>query len=603
MSQGLYTRNESSDDVGANQSDNFNTIKNEVKKLFENDNTVLTSRTLEKLREQHGDEIANQIESAYYDEMRDVSKKANKFTKIILKKYPGMPLHKVLKKALKYKQHYGWSDSVFTEFQRVYEQKLVGYSSNGVGPHLHERTRIGKVLGQPLLHDREPMHVGEKELGVLQNILELNALNKPLHSQVMVQSITYRDCAPEALIGKLMDGNSKIDSNPSNHVHPIIAALFFPRIQELDEQMLFADISNIVRLKHEKKPIMTRPEHELYNNLVSDPNDAVCDIDSPITDLRNRVILQKDLWDAVLHLRNGRYYQHDLGSFLRSVDNCRINMYDTPDLVYTKDEGAILRRLLSAFSFRPTVVTTIPINGLIVEGNTYSRQPQIGAVTSIPMVTLRLPLNINVSPASVDLEDSLNQAHWYLEGNTIAPKYQSIIYSKGVMFFYVNRRYQSINVARMIRPQSFSKLPLTVSGFERLNTKPVNFKEIMNIMNDIYELRSVVLVEKSDNPSTKDLIVGTSTIFMKHHDFAKGVLSNSYWQYDPLLAGRKVHGTRGGQTGYFYNNPVSIIPGQPAFGASNIESFYERAKERGTVFVYQKKNTGTSANPFFDEGL
>lgn len=599
MKHGGYTRNVSSEPAN---SESFNTIKEEVKSLFESNNPKITSNTLEKLREKHGNELANQIESMFYDELRDVSKRANKFAKIILDKYPNMPLHNVLQKALKYKQHYGWSDSIFTEFQRVYEKKLLGFQSIGTPAHMYERSKIGKALGESLTHDAEPMNVGDKELGVLQDILQMHATSMPLHSQVMVQSITYRDCAPEALSGKLTGVTGNVTANPGNHVHPVVAALFFPRIGELDEQMLFANIANIVKLKHEKKPIMTRPDHELYHNLISDPNDAVCDIDSPITDLRNRVMLQQDLWNAVLHLRNGRYYDHDLGSFLNAIDQCRINMYDTPDLMYSKDEGSILRRILSAFSFRPTIVTTIPVNQLVVEGNTYSRQLQINAVTSIPMVTLRLPLNINVGPASIHLEQSLQQAHWYLDGNTIVPKYQSIIYSKGVMFFYVNRRYQSVNVARMIRPQTFTKLPLTSAGFERLNTKPVDFREVMPLMNDYYELRSVVLVEKSDNPITKDLIIGTSTIFMTHKNFAKGILQNSYWSYDPLLAGRRVYGTLNGQTGYHHNKPITIIPGQMPFNKTGIPSFYERARERGSIFMYQKKDTGKSKNPFFDEG-
>jgi len=335
--------------------------------------------------------------------------------------------------------------------------------------------------------------------------------------------------------------------------------------------------------------------------LVTDPNDAVCDIDSPITDLRNRIVLQRDLWDAILHLRNGRYYYHDLANFLKSVDNCRINAYDTPDLVYSRDEGAILRRILSAFSFRPTVVTTIPVQSLVVESNTYVRSPQIGSVTSIPMVTLRLPLNIGVSPASVTLEDSLNQAHWYMEGNSIMPKYQSIIYSKGVLIFYVHRRFQSINVATMVRPQSFSKLPMTISGFERLNTKHVNYKERMTVMGDQFLLRSVVLVEKSDNAATKDVIIGNSTILMKHRDYVRGIPNDRYFQYDPASAGRKIYGTSGGVKGYYYNDPITSIPGHPGLSRTNVPSFFERARERGTIFVYEKKNMGKSNNPFYEE--
>lgn len=599
-----YNRNKSSDsspDQESKGTDKLNIIEQEVKKMFKSGAGNITLNELNKLREKYRDEkIVDEIYDAYYAQLKKVTKRAKKFAKVILRKYHNIPLHKALKKAIKYKKHYKLSDAEFTEFQRIYEQQLVGYQDN-TGLQRYERTRIGRTLGDVPISETEPLRVSDKELVVLQEILVLYAQTKMLHSQIMVQSITYRDCAPEALTGKLHDANGNIGANPANHVHPIIAAMFLPKINILDEHMLFANIAHIIKSKHEKRPIVTRPDYELYYDLITDPNDIVCDVESPLTDLRNRCILQKDIWDAVLNLRNGRYYQHNMTNFLTAVDNCRMNIYDTPDLVYVKDEGAILRRILSAFSFRPTVVSTMPISHLEIENNPYSRPPVIANVTAIPMVTLRLPLHTQANTTAIHLNDSLTQAHWYMEHTTIVPKQQAIIYSRGVLFFYVNRRYQSINVATMMRPHNFTRLPMTLAGFEKLNTKSVNFKDVMEIMTDKYNLRSVVLVDTAANnancPSNAatNLIVGTTAEIMLHPNLARGITQTNYWLYDPLRAALK----QNDQSSF---DPIMGIDGErPIYSNNNVETFHERARKRGSIFIYQKVSDGASTNPFYNE--
>ncbi len=110
---------------------------------------------------------------------------------------------------------------------------------------------------------------------------------------------------------------------------------------------------------------MTKPDFELYWDLITDPNESVCAIDSAIKDLRNRYVLQTKIWESVLNLRQGRYYQDNLQEFLMAVDNCKGNIIDCPDQTYVKDEGSILRRILAAFAIRPTIVRTTRLYGLL----------------------------------------------------------------------------------------------------------------------------------------------------------------------------------------------------------------------------------------------
>lgn len=592
-----YNRKSASSDVDSNKKKNrLNIIESEVKKLFNNGQDI-TVQDMEQLRQKYVDtNLVDDIYDAFYAKLRKVTKRAKKFAKVILRKYHHLPLHKALQKALKYKKHYNLSDSIFSEFKRIYEQELVGYQNKlSHFQHKYERTRIGKTLGDNAAISVGKLKYKDNELVVLQEILRLHAETKVLHSQVMIQSLTYRDCAKEALLGKAISGGV-IKVNPANYVHPIVAALFLPKIKIIEEHFLFANIANIIKSKHEGKPIITMPEYELYYDLVTDPNDIVCDIDSPLSDLKNRCILQKELWNAVINLRNGRYYQSSLASFLASVDNCRINMYDTPDLIYIRDEGAILRRILSAFSFRPTVVSTMPISNLaVVQNNPYARPQVLSNVTAIPMVTLRLPLQTMSSMSAVNLDDSLNQSHFYLENNSIIPKNQAIIYSRGVLFFYVNRRYQSVNISKFIHPRPiFRTLPMTVSGFEKLNTKVVNFNLSMNIMNDNYKLRSVIVVETSKlQDASKDLILGTSAMVVKNRQLPD-ILNDEFYHYDPISATQiEPDGS--------YDDPITTLDYVRTQANINnpVETFNERARKRGTIFIYEKEDS-SSNNPFWN---
>jgi hypothetical protein len=579
--------NDDNDQSSTNKSTNkINVIQDEVNNLFTKNTGNIHISDLEHLRSKYNDEnVVDTIYDTFIDQLKKIKKMGKKFAKVISNKYGGLPMEKILQKAGKYKKHYSLTDSQFAEFQRVYEKIL----SNGKYDDLNTRTRIAKTLGSTPVSNVESMHINDNEIVILQEILQLYAQTKMLHSQVMVQSMTYRDCAPEALQGIFYSGNvnhTHALGNALSHVHPIIAALFLPKIQILEEHFLYANIANIIKLKHEKKPIITKPDYNVYYDLINDPNDVVCDINNPLTDLKYRCILQKEIWDAVLNLRNGRYYNHNLGNFLAAMDACRVNLYDTPDLMYIQDEGSILRRILSAFSFRPTIVNTStisPYNVNPIQNNIYARNmTTFGAVTAVPMITLRLPLVPTTT--SIDLLDSLDQAHYYLENNTVIPKHQTIIYSKGILIFYINRRYQQVNLAKLYNPQNFGKLPMTISGFEKLNNHSVIVRPNIQVINDNYKLRSVVIAQTSTS-NNNEYIVGNATLIMSHANFSAGIYRDSCSLYDPANAARVDRGT-----GNAYAPPVYDIPFDAPLGHVG-DVFSHLAASHGVIYVYQRDET------------
>lgn len=393
---------------------------------------------LQKLRQAHKDEdVVNKIFDAYKERLDHITKKARKFRQIIMDKYGPMNLSydQLIHKAKKYQRALKLSDDEFNMFVSL---SLTDRSATNL--FSLPTTPLAKTLGyEASMAVADRLNVRENEMDTVQEILKLYGESKVLHSQIVLQSLSYEDMAAEALSGTY--DHSK--HNVFSHVHPIIAAMFLPRIAKLDEQMLIANLGHIVKCKYEGRHIMTKPDFLLYWDLISDPNEQVCSSVSPIKDLKNRFFLQTKLWDCVLNLRGGRYYVPALQDFLAAIDACRSNIYDAPDMTYVKDEGSILRRLLSAFSLRPTMVSTMRMFSSYPGFSYGAYGMAMGGMaqpTNVSMITYRLPMTVSptgvgmvpsapstLAPgaafpatpstvtAKVSLTDALSQAQWFIE--------------------------------------------------------------------------------------------------------------------------------------------------------------------------------------------
>ena len=373
--------------------------------------------------------------------------------------------------------------------------------------------------------------LNNNDMKLLQEISKLHSASRPLHAQVLLQSMQYQDTDIEATSGKYNRDFHRI----GEHVHPVVAALFLPKLPVLENHFLFSNIAGIVKARYNGEALASRPDYEVFYALTTDPNDVVCDNRSPLLDLLNRAQLQNQLWNSVLHLRNGQYYNASFKDFVSSVDMCRLNKQDTPDLIYGRYDGVIIKRLLSAFSFRPTVVATTRTNIQPTVLNPYQLniKPQ---VTSIPMINIRIPPSLDADETPIKLESALEQPQYFIEGGQLSPRQTSIIWSRGVLIFYVDRRSTVISVNDHLNTFSMAQLPLTILGFERINTRPVDFESSPKIRDEVYELRSVVAAEinKMGDKGT-NLVIGSSALIR-----CPGIstAADVYLQYDPYLPGR-----------------------------------------------------------------
>ena len=578
-----YNRNKGSS-YNSNKGGKGNVVESEVQKLFRRaKGESVSQHDLLRLRNKYDDEeLVDQIQEAFFERQQQIRKRAGKFARLIRERYSDVnyPFHKLLAKALRYKKKYNLSDDEFAEFKRQYEQELHGRRSQDV---LLPNTNLSKVLGKVTIDAQgSGFKVSDDDYRVLQELLRLYEETRPLHAQIILQSMTYTDCAYEAISGKY---HQELGHNPGCHIHPVIAAMFLPKMQVIEDHFLFANVGGIVKARFEKSALRTKPDYELFYSLVTDPNDVICDQGSAIKDLLNRANLQRHLWNSVLHLRNGQYYNCSTQEFLMAVDMCKLNKYDTPDLVYGRYDGTVIKRLVAAFSFRPTVVATTPIYSLVTN-NPYVHNV-VPVVTSLPMVNLRLPSAIH-DKTPVDLSDALEQSQWFMENGQIVPKNQSLIYSRGVLVFYVDRRSHILRVGD-VHPFNFNRLPAAIAGFERLNDREVNFDTQFKIREDTYLLRSVVLCETNNKiDQAKQLIIGSSAIVMVHQDPENNKFDSEYLKYDPLGVRDSYQNPTNNTTER--NDPITIIPGTRDLSSNaDSENFMDMARCRGTIFIYQLK--------------
>jgi hypothetical protein len=586
-----YPRNLDSDETKGKS----DIIKSEVSKLIKGQLTDVAA--MSSLRSKFQDlDMANAIFDAYKERLEQITRKARKFKRAIVDRYSALnlPFNELMRKAKKYAAKYNLSDN---EFRMFFDLSITDKDLTMKQFSLPS-TKMTKALGHGLLMSQDKLHIKENELGILQDILKLYGETKILHSQVVLQSLTYEECAHEAINNK---SNDKI--NRYSFVHPIIVMLFLPKIDILEKMILLANLGYIVKCKHEGQPILTEPDMKLYHALVSDPNDGVCAFDSAIKDLKNRFILQTRIWDSVLNMRQGKYLNDNLAQFLAAVENCRNNIYDAPDFTYVKDEGTILRRLLSAFSIRPTIVSTSRLYAAYNEqmgqnpyGITSSGYPGgypgVTEMSTLSVINVRIPLQSNNQTTSLELQSTLTAPQWFIENKMLVPKTQTIMFSQDVLFFYIGRRYKALALDKTGYNFNFNILPMAVSGLEKINKNPIDISEDAFVVGeDSYSLKStLLLVSKTikQNDISNEIIIGCSAVIKCDKKFAVSTSTSTddscYIYYNPIEYKTTT------------NDSDMKLTAEPIIGGlnpKNIEIFKGTLKTCSTILMFKKNKPDT----------
>jgi hypothetical protein len=480
------------------------------------------------------DELIDKI----IDTRAAVKKTVKKFLGKIQRTYGDLEIPKLITKGIKHANKVGLSDAQRHLFLRYIKE------GDRFGSYMPEKksTTMARFLG----NDRTltpNVSIEPIEHSKLNELSMLYDATKHIHNDVKHSINMYFDCAYAAISG-LYD---KKRHNVNIAIHPIIAALFLPKINYIEDRMLVTNIARIVLsrsgayLKDGAQFVNSGTtlheltcDFDLANDIAYDPNAGDQFMNStPLDNLIKRYRAQTELYQCVLNLRQGRYYGTEYGKdsgisgFLRIINTYEWTFFDSPDLYHVQDEGTILRKLLAIYSCRPTFIQLRSVVNSLTAAPLFDLSKTV--FMNVPIINLRLPSNIvgantQVNPP-ITLSQALSQTDTMIEHRQIVPKHKDVVFSNKVAFFYVNRRTPTINIGPrynnpMILTFMNSPLPFNLNSGS-INKTAVHSPATMPINNKQFNLRSVVTVNEPTQASNQDMSMSsTCGVFINYDDNA-----------------------------------------------------------------------------------
>jgi hypothetical protein len=540
----------------------------------------------------------------YETSKKRISKLIRKFVDKIEQQFGHLDVPELIKKGVKFAAKHNFTEAEKEAFIRFV---LKGDTDSQYLPFQElSYTEMSKFLGFSSFGG-QVLDVKATDQNTLNEIVKKYGETRFLHTSLKNQMLTYRDCAVEALVGQY-------DSDKHNvalHIHPVVAALFLPKVEYLERRMLLTNIGRMVAQRAQPYirtniPIADQYLHgelnadlELAYDIASDPNSmAYFSDEQPINNLYKRYLIQIKLWQNVLNLRQGRYYasnyrddEDTIVGLQKTLNSYDWTYFDSPDLTQVQDEGTILRKLLAVFSIRPTFTQISSVLSKNALG--YSNLGNMARTTFVntPIVNLKLRTHVDgTSMGSVNLRAALTQSDWFIENKMLVPKHKAVIYSREVMFFYANRKYQAVNFAAL-NDTSFNyvQVPAAYNGITKINTTELNCDESINVGNEIFDLKSVVVVNK---PLVEDLVsIGCSAIIKCEFSDV-----THYIHYNPQTANIPRINEDGIKNAPFNPNskldlgrsaPVSLVPKYST--DEDKPNFNDMAKKYGTIYMYVRR--------------
>ena len=434
-------------------------------------------------------------------------------------------------------------------------------SSDKYGDAMNYSTEDAKYLDQIMLHE---------------------AQHKSIHAHVSLQSMTYPNEGfnlPSVTGAVVRDRDNII---PGCSINPILAAMFIPKFKIFDDHMLLGSIARIVKHRKNRKPINTLQDYQLFYDLISDPTDMACSSQSAMQDLLLRTQLQGSVWKSVTMLRYGKYFDCSSNDFDVAIDNCKLNNYDdTPDFLSIGDEASIVRRLLSAFSLRPTIVQTTvsPTFNFAYPLRPEARGLDI-RVEATPMLTYRLgamqatTTTATAPPPPPSINEVINSQQFVFdrELRAVVPMQVEVIYSKSVLIVNIPRRTYKIDYRNLINPSAeWNRVPRMYAGIDQINTVSITIPEDIDLPNSAqFRLNSAIVLDKEDfgqGPDNQFVIgyyawlrVETNSNTQANITTPASTITPKYLKYNPNAMFRQPNINLNGE-GSLSANPVTIVRG------------------------------------------
>jgi len=540
---------------------------------------------------------------------KKISKLVRKFAEKMNTKYGHLDVPELMKKGMKHA-----TKNKFTAAER---DAFISFVMNkntdtpySAFPELNY-TEMSKFLGFSNMSG-QTLAIKATDQPALEEIARLYENSKIIHSGIRNNLVTYSDCDANAVLSNY----NKDKDNMSLYIHPLIVALFLPRIAAIEQRMLYSNVGRFViqRSQIYFQKVNDRSVNNKYMNwslnlgdllpreltadgefmvdIAKDPNslDHFND-ESPMNNLLKRFTIQIELWKNVLSLRQGKFYSRsesyndDSGimGLNKVLQSYSWTYFDSPDLFHIHDEGNLLRKLLAVFSLRP-ILTQISGNYGQVGSNALNVAFSKPTFVYTPICNVRLPpvapaiaagagvvapqQFVNGAGGIVQLDRGLAKTDWYIENKTIVPKHTNVLHSKHVMFFYINRRSQS-PVIDVNMSFNYTAVPGTLTAATSINDHQVDINQFLAINNgqQQLELRSAVVLNELEQGQYS---TGCSSMVSDWDQ-------NHFYKYNPLQVAKIHDDGHGGLT--------RLPPIMPVDEAD----FTDQVSRFGTILIFVDK--------------
>jgi hypothetical protein len=148
-----------------------------------------------------------------------------------------------------------------------------------------------------------------------------------------------------------------------------------------------------------------------------------------------------------------------------------------------------------------------------------------------------------VRPVANTLSAALSQTNQFLEGNAVVNRHTSVMFSREVLVFYVDRRSYVYTAGTTLT--NLARLPTSIAGFERINDIALQFEPTITINyakdesgapTDAFNFCSAVVadVNTSVDPSVGgNYVVGSSAIVFNPNGSSSDPNHFDYYHYTP----------------------------------------------------------------------
>lgn len=555
---------------------------------------------LQKMGEREIDVIIQKVK----DSRTRIRKVVKKFLAKINASYGHLDIPELMNKGMKHATKYGLNKTQ----QEVFRKHVMKGDIHNHYSYMNELKYSGmaRFLGFDTVGQGRMIKLNPKDFSKLNELHMLYDGSKQLHADVKNQMYHYTSCAPQAIHGTY----NRERHNVSVCIHPVVAALFFPKITYLENSMLKTNIARMVltRARAYLKdynihltnlgPDELEAEAELAYNIAHDPN-ALSHFkdETPITNMIKRYKCQIELYNNVMNLRQGRYYSSGydtndgIAGFTRVLNSYEWSFFDSPDMYHVYDEGTVLRKLLAVFSCRPTYTQLTSLSQRQGMGYTNISAMSRTVFVNIPVINVKLPVGLpgmQTTAGRVTLSQALTQTDLFVEHKSIVPKNKTIIFSRCIAFFYANRRHPTINFTGIKQNMRYLNLPTPFMNVTSVNNTIVDYETPLRIGKDLFEIRSVVVLQRSPIPDV-EISTGCSALIDVDGDIYTGG-QGTYIHYNPTVASIAIKDDTINvpDNQYTPNPPVTFV--QEYGNDTNRIGFRTEAQQRGTIFLYENLN-------------